>query len=90
MSKCLIFDGFLPGLESAVRPHAASAVCEHFLKKCGRMKKSAASAAKISGKLFNFSYYMGVFDTFEDFFESSLASRSKKLCWENPNFYATI
>ena len=73
-----------------MRPHAASAACGHFLKKCGRMKKSAASAAKISGKLFNFSYYMGVFDTFEEFFESSLVIRSRNLCWENPNFYVTI
>ena len=45
---------------------------------------------KISGKLFNFSYYMGVFDTFEEFFERSLIIRSRNLCWKNLNFYATI
>ena len=78
------------GLESAVRPHAASAACGHFLKKCGRMKKSAASAVKISGKLFNFSYYMVVFDTFEEFFESSLVIRSRNFCWKNSDLHATI
>ena len=73
-----------------MRPHAASAACGHFLKKCGRMKKSAASAAKISGKLFNFSFYMGAFDSFEEFFESSLVIKSRNLCLENPNLYASI
>ena len=57
------------GLESAVRPHAASAACEHFLKKCGRMKKSAASAAKITEKIVHFSYYRGVFASNDNFFK---------------------
>ena len=73
-----------------MRPHAASAACGHFLKKCGRMKKSAASAARISGKLLNFSYYIGVFNSFGEFFESSLVIRSRNLCWENLNLYAKI
>ena len=68
-----------------MRPHAASAACGHFLKKCGRMKKSAASAAKISGKLVTVPYYMGLFNSFEEFFESSLVIRSRNFCWKNSN-----
>ena len=55
------------GLKSSVRPHAA---CGHFLKKCSRMKKKCGECGENQRKTvqFFFKYYMGVFNSFKEFF----------------------